>query len=74
MNEGKLNGLVKEAELRSQLAKLSARVDAIISAIQNSAVAAADGGATFKANMIGYLEAITSKEDFSNIANTKLKH
>ena len=73
-NGGQLGGLVKAQELKTQLDKLTARVDGIIDAITNSAVGTSDGGATFKTNMIAVLETLTDKEDFTNLENLKVKH
>lgn len=67
-------GLTITPELKSQLDVMTARIDTIIDAITNAAVAPADGGATFKANMIATLEGNTDKEDFSEIENDKVKH
>jgi hypothetical protein len=67
-------GVVIGPELKTQLGYLTGRVDTIINAITNAAVAAQDGGATFKANMIAIIQAYTNKEDFSNIESDKVKH
>lgn len=74
INGTDFGGLVKADELKSQLYKLSTRVDGIITAIKNSAVATNDGGATFKANMIAVLETLQNKEDFSQIKNDRITH
>ena len=53
---------------------LTARVDALYSALQNSPTAAQDGGATYKAAVALALSLVTQKEDFSNIESDKVKH
>ena len=59
--------------LKQELSKMSARIDGIIQAITASAVASADGGATYKANMTAIVSDL-QKEDFSNIIDDKIKH
>ena len=73
--DGKDNGgLVIAPELVTQLGYLTARVDAIIDALENSPVAAQDGGATYKAEITTALKLIVNKEDFSNIESQKVFH
>lgn len=67
-------GLVIGPELKTQLGYLTARVDTIISALENSPVTPQDGGATYKAAITTALQAIPKKEDFSNIESDKVKH
>lgn len=67
-------GLCKTQELQTQLGYLTARVDAIINALEQSATGSQDGGATYKTNITIALQAIVNKEDFSNIENAKIKH
>ena len=67
-------GVIKAGELRQQLAKLTARVDAIINALQSAPTAAQDGGASYKAGIAGILSAIAGKEDFSSIESDKVMH
>lgn len=74
INGGGNGGFAIVPELRAQLEKMTARIDALYNAVQNSAVGSADGGATFKTNMIAILSAIADKEDFSAIENEKIKH
>lgn len=53
-------------DLRTQLDKMSARIDGIIDALENSAVGTQDGGLTYQSNItiaLGNLQ----KEDFSSI-------
>lgn len=59
--------------LKQELTKMSARIDAIINAIKGGAVAPMDGGASFKASMIPVISA-PPKEDFSNMIDDKIKH
>jgi phage gp45-like len=67
-------GLVKAAELESQLNKLTARVDGIINALKSSPVAPTDGGATYKSAIAAALAALGDKEDFSNLESEKVLH
>ena len=67
-------GVVKAAELKTQLNKLTARVDGIMDALNNSATAAQDGGATYKAQIAIKLATMADKEDFSNIESEKVLH
>lgn len=60
-------------DLKMQLQKVSARIDAIIQAISSAPVAPMDGGATYKASMAAMLAAL-QKEDYSNIIDDKIKH
>ncbi len=74
LNGTDFGGIVKADELKTQLAKMTTRIDGIINAIKTAAVAPQDGGATFKTNMIAVLETLINKEDFSNIKNDKVQH
>ncbi len=74
LNGTDYSGLVKADELKTQLDKMTARIDGIINAIQTAAVAPTDGGATFKANMIAVLATLQNKEDFSQIKNEAVQH
>ncbi|MBP5372440.1 MAG: hypothetical protein J6Y55_11040 [Bacteroidales bacterium] len=74
INGGTLGGLVKIQELKTQLNKMSNRIDGIMDALRNSAVVAQDGGAAYKTNIIASLATITDKENFSNMEDTKIKH
>lgn len=60
-------------DLKNQLTKVTARIDAIIQAISSSPVSPMDGGATYKAAMTASLAAL-QKEDYSNIIDDKIKH
>ncbi|WP_427193700.1 phage baseplate assembly protein [Treponema denticola] len=74
LNGTDFGGLVKIEELKKELAKMSARIDGIISAVKTAAVVPQDGGAAFKANMIGFLETLVNKENFTQIENKKVQH
>ena len=67
-------GVIKVEELRTQLAKLTARLDGVIAALQNSPTAALDGGATYKGAVAAALAALVNKENFSQIASDKVFH
>lgn len=70
-------GLCKTQELKTQLDRLSARVDNIIDALENSQTAAEDGGATYKAGIKTIIDTYSEanpKEDFSQIESDKVKH
>lgn len=67
-------GVVIGSELKKQLSVLTARVDALYTALQNSPVAPQDGGATFKTAIASVLSSVTQKEDFSGIESDKVKH
>jgi phage gp45-like len=67
-------GLVKVQELQAQLAKLTARLDGVILALQNSPTAALDGGASYKAAVAAALALLADKENFSAIASDKVFH
>jgi len=67
-------GIIIAGELQSQLKKMSVRVDGIIDALKNAQTGSQDGGATYKAQIVAALAALTSKEDFSNLENGKVLH
>jgi hypothetical protein len=67
-------GLCKTQELKSQLDILSGRLDSVVNGLKNSATAAEDGGATYKAGIVATINAYTQKEDFSEIESDKVKH
>jgi phage gp45-like len=67
-------GVVKAGELKTQLDKLTARVDGIIDALNNSPTAAQDGGSTYKAAVVAALALLINKEDFSNLESEKVLH
>jgi phage gp45-like len=67
-------GIIKVRELQDQLAKLTARVDGIMAALENAAPGFQDGGAAYKAGIVSALNALTGKEDFSDIASEAVFH
>lgn len=75
-NKGKFGGLTKTTELKTQLDKLTARVDGIINAIKSPTVIATpqDGGTALLGLLRTEIGKIIDKEDFSNIEDTKIKH
>lgn len=60
--------------LKTELDKLTRRVDTIIDAIKNATPTPQDGGAGLKTTMVAVLSGITEKEDFSGIEDDKIKH
>ncbi len=74
LNGTDFGGIVKADELKTQLAKMTTRIDGIINAIQTAAVTPQDGGAGFKTAMVASLSALQDKENFSNIKNDKVQH
>jgi hypothetical protein len=73
MNGGELGGLIKIEELKTQLEKVTDRIDAVITAIKTATVTPGDGGAAYKLAMTAQLSAL-SKENFDKIEDTKIKH
>jgi len=71
---GENGGLTITPELRTQLEKLSARVDGIIDAINNGVPGSSDGGAALLSTIKAGLAGITDVEDFSEIENEKIRH
>ena len=67
-------GLIKGAELKSQLEKMSVLLDGVINALRNSSTASQDGGAVYKAQIITALALLTNKEDFSKLESRKVLH
>lgn len=66
--------IAKADVVKTELEKLSARVDGIIDAIKNGVPGSQDGGAALHTSIKAALATITDKEDFSQIENTKIKH
>ena len=75
-NGGELGGLTKTQELKTQLDKVTARIDGILDAINSSTVIATpyDGGSALWALFQAQIALVTDKEDFSSIENTKITH
>ncbi|MDR1353658.1 MAG: hypothetical protein LBK05_10295 [Treponema sp.] len=67
-------GLIKAGELKAQLAVLTARLDGVIAALQNSPTAALDGGAAYKGAVSAALAALAVKENFAGIESGKVLH
>ena len=67
-------GLIKGAELKSQLEKMSVRLDGVINALKNSATGSQDGGATYKTQISAALTLLTNKEDFTKLESEKVLH
>jgi len=67
-------GVVKAGELKAELAKMTARIDAVISALTDSPTVAQDGGAAHKAAIAAALGLIAGTEDFSGIESEEVLH
>lgn len=74
VNGGENGGLTITPELVTQLAKLTARVDGIITSIKNGIPVAQDGGLALQQSIVAGLNTLVNKEDFSNVENKKIKH
>ena len=67
--------MINGNELKTQLQTMSGRIDALINAISSAPIAPMDGGATFKASLIGTLSPhLANKENFNQILDDKIKH
>ena len=67
--------MINGNELKNQLTTMSGRIDAIINAISSAGVAPMDGGATFKAALVGTLSPhLANKENFGQIIDNNIKH
>ena len=67
-------GLIKIEELTTNLAKLTARVDGIIDAINNGVPVPQDGGVALQKSIVAGLSTLVDKEDFSQIENENVNH
>ncbi len=67
-------GLIKIEELTTNLAKLTARVDGIIDAINNGVPTPQDGGVGLQNTIKTSLALLVDKEDFSQIENENVNH
>lgn len=74
INGGDNGGMCNTPELKTQLDKLTARVDGIIDALKNGTTGTQDGGAAYKASVVAALQALTDKENFNDIEDTKITH
>lgn len=70
---GDKGGLCNVLDLKQQLDIMSNRIDSIIDALKQSATGTQDGGATYKTN-ISLRLAMLTKEDFTNIEDSRIKH
>ncbi|MBN1987829.1 MAG: hypothetical protein JW783_00345 [Bacteroidales bacterium] len=74
-NNGSNGGLVYVHELKENLQKLTARVDAVIDALNNAAPSGTpDGGAALIGTIKAALALITEKEDFTGIESNSITH
>lgn len=71
-NGGALGGLTKTQELKTQLDKVTARIDGIISAITNGVPIPQDGGVGYQTTMVELLDMLIDVEDFNSIENEKI--
>lgn len=74
INGGDNGGMCNTPELKTQLDKLTARVDGIIDALTNGTTGTQDGGAAYKASVVAALQALTDKENFNDIEDSKITH
>ena len=74
LNGADAGGVVKAGELRDELGKMTARIDAIINALRDSPTAPQDGGATYKAAIAAALSAVTDVENFADIESGEVMH
>lgn len=74
INGAENGGLIAAQELKKQLAVMTARIDAMYTALRISPTAKMDGGETYKAGVTAVLAAVVQKEDFSNIESNKVFH
>lgn len=73
INGGDLGGMVKAKELKTQLDKTNAVVQAIVNSLSNWIVAPSDGGAALKTFFAGQISG-KSVGNYSNLENEKVKH
>lgn len=76
LNDGKIGGLVKQDELKTQLSVMTARIDGIINALNagTPATGAPDSGAVLIASIKASLATIVRKENFNDIEDSNIKH
>ena len=72
-NGGELGGLIKIEELKTQLNKMTARIDGIINAIKGGVPISQDGGAALQTSIVKLLPT-GQKEDFSSLEDPKFLH
>lgn len=73
MLDGSFGGLTKTQELKTQIDKLNAQLQAVINSLTNWAVIPSDGGAALKTYFATQISGKTAG-DFSNIENTHITH
>jgi len=71
-DEGTNSGIVIAPDLKTQLDKMTARIDGIMDAIINAGTTTYGG--ILSSTTIAALQLIVDKEDFSNIENERVKH
>ena len=72
-NGGELGGLIKIEELKTQLNKMTARIDGIINAIKGGVPISQDGGAALQTSIVKLLPT-GQKEDFSSLEDPNFLH
>jgi hypothetical protein len=72
-NGGELGGLIKIEELKTQLNRMTARIDGIINAIKGGVPVSQDGGAELQASIVRLLPT-GQKEDFSSLEDPNFLH
>lgn len=72
-NGGELGGLIKIEELKTQLNRMTARIDGIINAIKGGVPVSQDGGAALQTSIVSLLPN-GQKEDFSSLEDPKFLH
>lgn len=66
--------MANATELKSQLEKMSKRIDGIIDAIKNAVAVPQDGGVTLQSTMVTALATLVDKENFGQMIDDKIKH
>jgi hypothetical protein len=72
INGGANGGTCITPELKTQLEKMTARIDGIIDAINNAVPGVQDAGVALQTTMKAKLATLTDKEDFSGIENERI--
>lgn len=66
--------MANATELKSQLEKMSKRIDCIIDAIKNAVAVPQDGGTGLQKTMVAALATLVDKENFGQMIDSKIKH
>jgi hypothetical protein len=74
INGGTHGGLCVTPELKTQLEKMTARIDGIIDAINKAVPTPQDGGTALQTTMKVQLATLTDKENFNGIENENFTH